>query len=106
MTAMGGSSCPESPFWEQQGMWPLTQGRQSPLFPGTAVAHRILGGIRNQGAGSILGKPPPGQPGLGSGPAHRTQHRRPVSVCDPPPCHAGGTSVSATATAGAEGRGT
>lgn len=76
-------------------MWPLTQGRQSPLFPGTAVAHRILGRIRNQGAGSILGKPPPGRPGLGWGPAHRTQHGRPVPVCGPPPRHAGGTSVSA-----------
>lgn len=74
----GRSSCPRSPFWEQQGMWPLTQGRQSAFFPGAAVAHRTLGGESEiRGAERDGGKPL-------ARPAQPLPLARP-SLCDPRP---------------------
>ena len=58
-------------------MWPLTQGRQSAFFPGAAVAHRPLGGIRNQGgresSGEASGMSSPASAlGLGHDPVYMT----------------------------------
>lgn len=88
-------------------MWPLTQGRQSPLFPGAVVAHRTLGGIRNQGAESILGSLHPASLASAPSPPTAPSPTDPVSICGHH--HAvwgGGTSVSPTATAAAEALGT
>lgn len=55
---MGSSSCPQSPFWEQRGMWPQTQGCQSPPPSSGQWLHAGLRGIRNKLSRECPGEAP------------------------------------------------
>lgn len=82
-TTKGSSSCPQSPFWEQQGVWPLTQVSVT-LLPGAVVA--TTQGSQKPGGRERSGDAPhPHCPAWPFCPGPAPAASTPISVCGPLP---------------------